>query len=255
MTSVNTLLSGLSLRAFLSHQGTTTTRVMAFPRINCRTTTATVLTATVIVTLCFVCVCLCFLLSHLLSQDHRRQTQLSDFVETKKYWTLPKSFGSQSSEWEERKKSRGKRGSLCARRRSRKTVTCHGLCVVEPVYIRPYCAADGGTGGELRGRASLVTVDVLPGHICSVSLCLYVPLERDKYVWLVQSRRRPVDWDLEGGLTRECYATFCVSTLFSIFFHKSTGAGFFTEPLTPNTGKLCEKLAQDTPHSAAFLSE
>ena len=42
-----------------------------------------------------------------------RQQQLSDFVETKKYWTLPKSCGSQSSEWEERKKSRAKRGSLC----------------------------------------------------------------------------------------------------------------------------------------------
>ena len=79
-------------------------------------------------------VCLCFLLSHLLSQVHRRQKQLSDFVETKKYWTLPKSCGSQSSEWEERKKSRGKRGSLCARRKPRKTVTCHRLRVVEPVY-------------------------------------------------------------------------------------------------------------------------
>ena len=79
-------------------------------------------------------VCLCFLLSHHLSQVHRRQKQLSDFVETKKYWTLPKSCGSQSSEWEERKKSRAKRGSLCARDPSRKTVTCHGLRVVEPVY-------------------------------------------------------------------------------------------------------------------------
>ena len=148
-------------------------------------------------------VCSCVTLP---SQVHRRQKQLSDFVSTKKYWTLPKSCGSQSSEWEERKKSRGKRGSLCARRRSRKTVTCHVLCVVGPVHIRPYCAADGGTGGELRGRASLVTVDVLTGHICSVSVCLCVPMERDKYVWLVQSRRRPVDWDLEGGLTRECNA-------------------------------------------------
>ena len=31
-------------------------------------------------------------------------------------------------------------------------------------------------------------------------------MERDKYVWVVQSRRRPVDRDLEGGLTRECNA-------------------------------------------------
>ena len=79
-------------------------------------------------------VCLCFFLSHLLSQVHWRQKQLSDFVETKKYWTLKKSCGSQSSEWDERKKSRAKRGSLCTRGGSRKTVTCHGLRVVEPVY-------------------------------------------------------------------------------------------------------------------------
>ena len=52
-----------------------------------------------------------------------QQKQLSDFVETKKYWTLLKSCGSQSSEWEERKKSRAKRGSLCTRDGSRKTVT------------------------------------------------------------------------------------------------------------------------------------
>ena len=132
-TSVNTLLSGLSLRGFLSHQGTKTTWAMAFPLINCRTTTATVLTATATVTLSLRA-CLCFLLSHLLSQVHRRQKQLSDFVETKKYWTLPKSCGTQSSEWEERNKSRAKRGSLCTRDGSRKTVTCHCLRVVEPVY-------------------------------------------------------------------------------------------------------------------------
>ena len=52
----------------------------------------------------------------------------------------------------------------------------------------------GGAGEALRAGASLVTVDVLTGHICSVSLCLYVPTERDKYVWLVQSRRRPEKW-------------------------------------------------------------
>ena len=79
-------------------------------------------------------VCLCFLLSHLLSQVHRRQKQLRDFVETKKFWTLPKSCGSQSSEWEERKKRRAKRGSHSTRGGSRKTVRCHGLRVVEPVY-------------------------------------------------------------------------------------------------------------------------
>ena len=31
-------------------------------------------------------------------------------------------------------------------------------------------------------------------HICSVSFCLHVPTERHKYVWLVQSRRRPEKW-------------------------------------------------------------
>ena len=54
-------------------------------------------------------------------------------------------------------------------------------------------AAAGGARGALRSGASLVTVDVLTGHICSVSFCLYVPTERDKYVWLVQSRR-PEKW-------------------------------------------------------------
>ena len=51
-------------------------------------------------------------------------------------------------------------------------------------------AAAGGAGGALRCGASLVTVDVMTGHICSVSFCFCVPTERDKYVWL-QSRRRP----------------------------------------------------------------
>ena len=196
------------------------------------------------------------------------------------------SCGSQSSEWEEHKKSTAKRGSLCDPLKSHKTVTCHGLRVVEPVChqaslrgrfrswrrasrqgqpcsclffkthqiglllcffctepqtsrevdqdpegglttqfnggrcVRLYsfwftfvfhkktvaggAAVAGGAGGALRAGASLVTVDVLTGHICSVSLCLYVSTERDKYVWLVQSRRRPVDRDLEGGLTRQC---------------------------------------------------
>ena len=57
-----------------------------------------------------------------------------DAVSTKRYWSLTKSCGSQSSEWEERKKSRVGRGSLCEPCKPRKTVTCHGLGVVEPVY-------------------------------------------------------------------------------------------------------------------------
>ena len=72
-----------------------------------------------------------FLMSHLLSQVHRRQKQFEvesgkgDFVSTKRYWTLPKSCGSQSSEWEERKKSRRETTGchvihmLCARRSTR----------------------------------------------------------------------------------------------------------------------------------------
>ena len=77
-----------------------------------------------------------FFLFRLLLQVDRRQKQLEvesmkgDLIATKRYWTLPKSCGSQSSEWEERKK----RGSLCARCRSRKTVTCPCLRVVEPVF-------------------------------------------------------------------------------------------------------------------------
>ena len=31
-------------------------------------------------------------------------------------------------------------------------------------------------------------------HICSISFCRCVPTERDKYVWLVQSRNRPEKW-------------------------------------------------------------
>ena len=129
MTSVNTLLSSLSLRGLLvtprnkddMGDGVPTDQLS---HNHCDCNSHIVLR-----------VCLCFLLSHLLSPVHRRQKQLSDFVETKKYSTLPKSCGSQSSEWEERMKSRAKRGSLCARRRSRKAVTCYGLRVVEPVHL------------------------------------------------------------------------------------------------------------------------
>ena len=106
---------------FFPHQGTMTTWAMAFPRINCRATTATVLTATATVTLSLR-VCLCFLLSHLLSEVHRRQKQLSDFVETKKYWALPKSCGSRRSGRSARRAG-PRRGSLCTRGGSRKTVT------------------------------------------------------------------------------------------------------------------------------------
>ena len=91
-----------------------------------------------------------------------------------------------------------KRNTLCAFVLFSVYTFCHKTTVAGDA------AAAGGAGGALCAGASLVTVDVLTGHICSVSFCLYVPTERDKYVWLVQSRRRPVDQDPEGGLTRQC---------------------------------------------------
>ena len=171
-------------------------------------------------------VALCFLLSHLLSQVHRRQKKLEvesgkgDFVSTKKFWTLPKSCGSQSSESEERKKSRAKRGSLCTRRRSRKTVFAWYPCI-----IRPQCEADGGAGGELRDRASLAAVS-FSRHI---RLC-----------------RRPVKWTRTrkaGSRSNVTRDFVCLSTLFCFakkFNHKTSAAGFFIEPLEPDTGKPCE---------------
>ena len=77
------------------------------------------------------------------------------------------------------------------------TTQCNGgLCVRLYSFWFSFAVAGGagGAGEALRAGASLVTVDVLTGHICSVSLSLYVPTERDKYVWLVQSRRRPEKW-------------------------------------------------------------
>ena len=119
---------------------------------------------------------------------------------------LAESCSGQSSEWEVRQKSRGKRGSLCARRRSRKTVTCHCLCVVEPVYIRPCWAADGGTRGELRGRASLVAVDVFDRtHLLDLFLSLCADGARQVRLACAKPQTsREVDQDPEGGLTRQC---------------------------------------------------
>ena len=60
VTSVNTHPRGLPLWGFLSHHGTKTTWAMAFPRINCCTTTATALTATATVPLSLrACLFLC----------------------------------------------------------------------------------------------------------------------------------------------------------------------------------------------------
>ena len=138
----------------------------------------------------------------------------------------------------------------------------HGLSQVgsRSLWSRswPCCAADGGTGGELRGRASLVTVDVLTGHICSISFCLYVPTERDKYVWLVESRRRPEKWTRtrkagsRGSATPDPVSGSCVQS--EKHHHKSTVADFFSEPLKPNTGKPCENSLKTHLTVLLFLS-
>ena len=56
---------------------------------------------------------------------------------------------------EERKKNRAKRGSLCARRISRKTVTCHGLRVVEPVQHQALEELEEERKKRRAGRGSL----------------------------------------------------------------------------------------------------
>ena len=114
---------------------------------------------------------------------------------------LAESCSSLSSEWEERQESRLGEGALCARRRSRKTVACHCLCVVEPVYIRPCCAADGRIGGgKLRGRASLDRT-----HLLDLFLSLCADGARQVRLACAKPQTsREVDQDLEGGLTRQC---------------------------------------------------
>ena len=80
---------------------------------------ATVLTTTATVTLSLRA-CLCFLLSHLQSQVHRRQKQLSDFIEPKKYlratletWWISQDSHVLEEPEEQGKKSRAGRGSVC----------------------------------------------------------------------------------------------------------------------------------------------
>ena len=109
--------------------------------------------------------------------------QLIDFVETKKYWTLPKSCGSQSSEWEERKKSRAKRGSLCTRDGSLKTVTCHGR--VEPVYHQALLRGRWRSWRRNGRRAGLTLRTSPDSHIDFVFI--YFSLKNR------QSLRQPVD--------------------------------------------------------------
>ena len=77
VTSVNTHLPSHSLRAFC-HTKEERRHGRWHSHGSTVATTATVVTPTATVTLCFPS----------LSQVHRRQKQLSDFVETRKYWTL-----------------------------------------------------------------------------------------------------------------------------------------------------------------------
>ena len=140
-----------------------------------------------------------------------------DIVSTKKCWTLSKCCGRQSSEWEVRKKIRAKRGSLGARCRCRKTVTCHGLRVVEPVYHsglipRQMEELEGSFASGQAWKLSLFqdTSDWLP-------FCAYV-----------QSRRPPGKWtrtgksDSCGSVTADFV---CVCTLRGLLLFKSQDVG------------------------------
>ena len=109
-------------------------------------------------------VCLCFLLSHLLSQVHRRQKQMSDFVETKKYWTLPKSCGGQSLVGGAQEEQGQERLAL----QSRKTVTLmlfYLLFFFSPIVIRQSLRRPVDGCGGARSRTMQVRM------YCSIS-CL-----------------------------------------------------------------------------------
>ena len=177
-----------------------------------------------------------------LSQVLRRQKQVEvesgkvDFVSTKKFWTLSKSCGSQSSEWEERKKSRVKRGSVCARRRSRKTVTCHGLRVAESVYHQASLRGRWGSWRRASRQRQPCSCLFFKTHQSGLLLCFCAESQTSG----------EVDQDPEGGITRQCNARLraCFYSLFFFFFkncyHKTSAVGFFTEPLEHDTGKPCE---------------
>ena len=64
-----------------------------------------------------------------------------------------------------------------------------------------------------------------------------MPTERNKYVWLVQSRRRP---ERRAHEAAQRQTQFLDHVVCGKHHDKSTVAGFFTEPLKPDTGKPCE---------------
>ena len=97
-------------------------------------------------------VCSCVTLP---SQVHRRQKQLSDFVSTKS------------------KKSTAKRGSLCDPRKSHKTVTCHGLRVMEPVCHQASLRGRFRSWMRASRQGSLAAVS-FSRHIRLASFCAFL---------------------------------------------------------------------------------
>ena len=105
------------------------------------------------------------------------------------------------------------------------TTQCNGgLCVRLysfwfTFFHKPTVAGDaavaGGAGGALRAGASLVTIDVLTAHICSVSFCPYVPTEPDKYAFGL-CRAADVQWTRtwragsRGSVTTDSVLWSCV---------------------------------------------
>ena len=106
-------------------------------------------------------------------------------------------------------------------------------------------AAAGGAGGALRAGASHVTVDVSTGHFCSVSLFVFTCRRSEtstfglcKAADVQRSGPGPMEAGSRGSATPDPVSGSCVVS--EKHHHKSTVAGFFTEPLKPNTGKPCE---------------
>ena len=143
-------------------------------------------------------VCSCVTLP---SQVHRRQKQVSDSVSTKS------------------KKSTAKRGSLCDPRKSHKTVTYHGLRVMEPVCHQ----------ASLRGRFRSWMRASRQGQPCS---CLFFKTHQIGLLmcFCVQSRRRPEKWTRtrKASSRRSVMVDFvCVCTLFGLhLFSQDDGGGW-----------------------------
>ena len=130
-----------------------------------------------------------------------------DFVATKRCWTLSKCCGRQSSVWEVRKKIRAKRGSLGARCRSRKTVTCHGLRVVEPVYHQVSFRGRWRSWKKASLQGKPYNCLFFKTHQIGLLLCLCAEPQTS----------REVDQDWEIGLMRQCNGRLRLC-LYSLWF-------------------------------------